>query len=344
MIQPTTQPMTHLAQWSRQWSRRLAIAAGTLSLAIATALPASADPFRDTSPRQFDPNVEAAFDAMFKAGDYQEANRLLQTASESEPLTHAMQATLAYLSEDWDRLSQEADQTLASATQLLDQDPLRGHLYTAVGHFMQGGYALSTQDVVSATPLVLNKLRLVFDNFNQAEEIDPGDPELNLIRGYMDLLLAVNLPFSSPDEAIDKFSSFGAPAHLVNRGLAIAYRDLDQYDQAIASVDQALQQAPQNPDLLYLKAQILRLQGDLDTSVRLFNQALKQQAQMPTNLANQIAREMCRTRRDLNGEGPNCDNWVRRWREQVNGSEGAEASPTAPQGTAMSSYPSTSHP
>ncbi|MGF1514791.1 MAG: Sll0314/Alr1548 family TPR repeat-containing protein [Elainellaceae cyanobacterium] len=300
-----------------QWARRLTLAAGTLSLAIAAALPASADPFRSDSPRQLDPDVEAAFDAMFKAGDYQQADGLLQNASESEPLTHAMQATLAYLSEDWDQLGQEADQTLASATQLLEQDPLRGHLYTAVGHFMQGGHALSTQDAVSATPLVLNKLRLVFDHFEQATEIDPSDPELNLIRGYMDLLLAVNLPFSSPDEAIDKFSSFGAPAHLVNRGLAIAYRDLNQYDQAIASIDQALQQAPSNPDLYYLKAQILRLQGDLDGSVQLFNQALKQQAQLPTNLANQIAREMCRTRRDLEGEGPNCDSWVGRWRERV---------------------------
>ncbi len=280
-------------------------------------MPAIADPFRAEASRQFDPAAEAAFDAMFKAGDYRQAEQLLQNASESEPITHAMQATLAYLSEDWNALGQEADQTLASAAQLMAQDPLRGHLYTAVGHFMQGGHALSTQDAVSATPLVLNKLRLAFSHFDQAAEIDASDPELNLIRGYVDLLLAVNLPFSSPDEAIEKFSSFGAPPYLVSRGLAIAYRDLNRYDQAIAAVDQALQQTPDNPDLYYLKAQILRLQGDLEPSVQLFNRALRQQAQMPPDLADQIAREMCRARRDLEGQGPNCDNWVSRWRERI---------------------------
>ncbi|MGB3613565.1 MAG: tetratricopeptide repeat protein, partial [Elainellaceae cyanobacterium] len=119
------------------------------------------------------------------------------------------------------------------------------------------------------------------------------------------------------DEAVEKFSRYGAPDYLVNRGLAIAYRDLAQYDQAIAAVDQALQQAPDNPDLFYLKAQILRLQGDLEPSVQLFNRALRQQGQLPTSLADQIAREMCRTRKELAGEGPNCDNWVGRWRERI---------------------------
>ncbi|MGB3614597.1 MAG: Sll0314/Alr1548 family TPR repeat-containing protein, partial [Elainellaceae cyanobacterium] len=253
-----------------QWVRQLTLAASTAALVATAALPAIADPFRATDPRPFDPTVEAAFDAIFKAGDYRQADALLQDASESEPITHAMQATLAYLSGDWSSLDVEAEQTLSSAAQMLEQDPLRGHLYSAVGHFMEGAHALSTQDAVRATPLVLSKLRLVFDHFDKAAEIDPNDPELNLIRGYMDLILAVNLPFSSPDEAVEKFSRYGAPDYLVSRGLAIAYRDLDQYDQAIAAVDQALQQAPNNPDLFYLKAQILRLQGNLEASVQLF--------------------------------------------------------------------------
>jgi len=299
------------------WVRRLTLTVSTVPLVIAAALPAIADPFRPEAPRSFDPTVEAAFDAIFKDGNYRQADALLEQASDSEPITHAMQATLAYLSGDWNSLSLEAEQTLSSATQLLDQDPLRGHLYSAVGHFMEGAHALSTQDAVRATPVVLSKLRLMFDHFDQASDIDPTDPELNLIQGYMDLILAVNLPFSSPDEAVDKFSRYGAPDYLVNRGLAIAYRDLNQYGQAIAAVDQAIQQTPNNPDLYYLKAQILRLQGDLEGSVQLFDRALRQQGQLPTSVADQIAREMCRTRKDLAGEGPNCDNWVRRWRTRI---------------------------
>lgn len=310
------------------WIRRLTVAASAVAIAIATN-PAIADPFRPTAPRTIDPTAEAAFSALFEQGDYRRAEALLEAASDGEPITHAMQATLAYLNEDWDSLELEAEQTLASATQLLEQDPLRGHIYSAVGHFMEGAYAISTQDTVRATPIVLNKLRLVFDHFGQAEEIDSADPELNLIRGYMDLILAVNLPFSSPDEAVEKFSRYGSPDYLVNRGLALAYRDLNRYDEAIAAVDQALQQTPDNPDLHYLKAQILRLQGELEGSVALFDQALQQQAQLPVNLANQIAWERCRTDKEIDSSGPSCRNWVSRWRQQANRRADRTATPAA---------------
>lgn len=307
--------------------RCLSLLASAAAVAIATS-PATADPFRPEGPRVIDPAAEAAFSALFEQGDYRQAEALLEEASESEPITHAMQATLAYLNEDWGTLGTEADQTLSSATQLLEQDPLRGHIYSAVGHFMEGAHALSTQDTVRATPLVLNKLRLVFDHFDQAAEISPDDPELNLIRGYMDLILAVNLPFSSPDEAVDKFSRYGAPGYLVNRGLAIAHRDLNRYDEAVSAVNRALQQTPENPDLFYLKAQILRLQGELDESIFLFDQALQQQAQLPVSLANQIAWERCRASKEIDSSGPSCRNWVSRWRRQADRQANRLAVPT----------------
>jgi hypothetical protein len=43
------------------------------------------------------------------------------------------------------------------------------------------------------------------------KKVDPNDPELNLITGYMDLMLAVNLPFSDPAQAIERLEKYGSP-------------------------------------------------------------------------------------------------------------------------------------
>lgn len=297
--------------------RVCACAAGFV--AIATPLlgsPALADPFRTNNARSFDGSLESAFTAMFVDGNYVESQALLESASTSDPMTHAMQAAFAYLEEDWEALGPEAEQTLSSAQQMMASDPLRGNLYTAVGHFMEGAYTLSTQSTVQATPIVLNKLRLVFDHLRQAEEIDAQDPELNLIKGYMDLMLAVNLPFSSPEQAIERLQTYGGPSYLVQRGLAIAYRDLENYPAALAAVDQAIAETPNNPDLFYLNAQILRLNGNLGRSVREFDQTLNNVSNYPEPLAVQIAYERCRTLNELrerNEEGRrvgNCRTWA----------------------------------
>ena len=294
--------------------RVYATVASTMTIA-ATLLsaPAFADPFRSDNPRSFDNQLESAFNAMFTDGNYVEARELLESASTSDPMTHAMQAAFAYLESDWSTLGAEAEQTLTAAQQLTETDELRGNLYTAVGHFMEGAHTLSTQGTVQATPIVLNKLRLVFDHLGKAEEVDPQDPELNLIKGYMDLMLAVNLPFSSPDQAIERLQSYGAPSYLVQRGLAIAYRDLDNPGAALTAVDQAIAETPNNPDLYYLKAQILRLNDNLRQSLRNFERALEQSANYPTPLAEQIAYEMCRTRNDFHELNRNCRNWAERY-------------------------------
>lgn len=300
---------------------RQMLSATTGAVAIALSLvaaPAQADPFRPDNPRITDAQVEQAFDAMFRESQYQRANELLNAASPSEPLGHAMQASFAYWDEDWDTLAAEAEQTLTTAQQLIDSgaDPLRGHLYLAVGHFMEGAHAFLTQGTVQATPVVLSKVRQVFNNLDKAEELDPNDPEVNLIKGYMDLMLAVNLPFSSPEAAIARFQSQAGPDYMVNRGLAIAYRDLRQIEDALMAVNQALEATPNNPDLLYLKAQILRLQADdlsgeersttLRSSIRLFNQALQNASQYPRDLSEAIAYEMCRTQDDMNERDRDC--------------------------------------
>lgn len=298
--------------------RMLSAATGMLAIALSlTATPTKADPFRPNSPLITDPQVEQAFDAMFKESRYNQANQLLDSASTSEPLTHAMQASFAYWDEDWNTLAVEAEQTLEAAQALVDGgDPLRGHLYLAVGHFMEGAHAFLTRGTVQATPIVLSKVRQVFDNLEKAQAINPSDPEVNLIKGYMDLMLAVNLPFSSPEAAIERFQSQAGPSYMVDRGLAIAYRDLRQVDNALAAVNQALDETPNNPDLMYLKAQILRLQADdisgdartatLRESVSLFNRALRNANQYPRDLSEAIAYEMCRTQDDMNERNRDC--------------------------------------
>ncbi|HEY9623033.1 MAG TPA: Sll0314/Alr1548 family TPR repeat-containing protein [Crinalium sp.] len=286
----------------RHTTLRLKRIAATITGSVAIALslvsgPAFAgDPFRATNPHAIDDQTEAAFKALFEQGNYVDANRLLSRPNSNEPLAYAIKASLAYLAQDNGALDRNATSTLEAAQRLVQTDPLRGHLYTAVGHFLEGAYALKTQGTLAATPMVLGKLQQVFDELQAAERIAPNDPELNLIKGYMDLMLAVNLPFANPNDAIQRLQSYAAPSYLAQRGIAIGYRDLRQPEQALAAVDRALAETPNNPDLFYLKAQILRNQNKSTESLEFFDRALQLSEQLPQGLVNQIAYEECRTR------------------------------------------------
>ena len=190
--------------------RKLATRAGSgllaLGLSLSVALPSlAADPFRTTSPHDIGDNTEAAFKAIFRDGDYVGAREYLEqakTTEDDEPLVHAMLASMAYLDADWDEVANRAELTKTKAQALVDTDPLRGHLYTAVGVFLEGAHVLKTRGVARGTPTALAMLQRVFSELDDAESIAPDDPELNLLKGYMDLMLAVNLPFSNPAEAI----------------------------------------------------------------------------------------------------------------------------------------------
>jgi tetratricopeptide (TPR) repeat protein len=255
------------------------------------------DPFRKTNPRPIGDQTEAAFNAIFKEGNYIEAKKLVVAATEQEPqepLSHAMRASLAFTDKDWDTLKTYAAKTKEAAKQMQGSDPLRANLYLAVGSFLEGTYVFQTEGAVSAIP----RLQQVFQYLETAEKVNPSDPELNLLKGYMDLILAVNLPFSSPQEAIQRLETYGSPDYLVDRGIALAYRDLKQYDQALKFMDNALKVTPDNPELLYLKGQILRIQGNTDknpSSLKLaldyFNNALKKQEQLPEAVKKQLNRE-----------------------------------------------------
>lgn len=267
------------------------------------------DPFRSSNPHQIGDKTEAAFEALFEKGNYKEAKRYLIEANQteaSEPLSHAMRASLAYTEKDWETLKTYAKKTIETAKKMQSQDPLRGNLYLAVGHFLEGTYIFQKDGALSA----VNKLQQVFQYLDAAEKKSPDDPEFNLIKGYLDLLLAVNLPFSSPEEAIKRFENYAAPNYLVNRGIAVAYRDLKQYDKALKFAEQALQATPENPELYYLKGQILRKQGNKDKNLSLlkqalsyFERALEKQEQLPEPVLKAVRYDQNKVQKEMSQLG-----------------------------------------
>ena len=172
------------------------------------------DPFRATNQRKIGDKTAAAFRAIFKEGNYTDAERYLQQAESSEPnepLNYAMKASLAYTNKDFNSFNVYGQKTLATAEKLITTDPLRGNLYAAVGHFFQGAAILNRDGTVKGTPQALSELRQVYEYMDKAEKMSSTDPELNLLRGCMDLLIAVNLPFSNPDQAIERLDKFAGP-------------------------------------------------------------------------------------------------------------------------------------
>ena len=265
----------------------------------------AADPFPRKQPRNIGDKTEAAFKAIFKQGNYQEAQKYLQQAiseEASEPLAHAMKASLAYNNEDLTTLESYSAKTLDTAKKLISSDPLRGNLYAAVGYFLEGALILTREGTVNGAPKALSHLREVYKHLDKAEAISPQDPELNLIKGYMDLMLAVNLPFANPQEAIKRLEQNAGPQYLVDRGIALAYRDLNKYSEALNYANRALEITSDNPELYYLKAQILRQQAEKQKNPELrpeaiahFDLALEKKSQLPANLVKQIERERRRT-------------------------------------------------
>jgi tetratricopeptide (TPR) repeat protein len=291
---------TVIASWQRFSFLSIATTV-ILSFGFTHNLTLAADPFRTNNSRNIGEHTEAAFKTIFLMGNYTAVKdnlTLAETEEANEPLGHALAASLAYTEEDWESLKVYALKTLESAELLKTEDALRGNLYLAVGHFLDGAYVYQKEGAVGA----LKKLQLVFQFLDAAENIDPNDPELNLIKGYMDLLLAVNLPFSSPEQAIARFEKYAAPDYLVTRGLAVAYRDLKEYETALKFVDRALKIAPENPELYYLKGQILRKIGKkqkniptLQKALTHFEQALVKSEQLPKFIVEPLEREKRQT-------------------------------------------------
>ncbi|MGL5082168.1 MAG: Sll0314/Alr1548 family TPR repeat-containing protein [Microcoleaceae cyanobacterium] len=288
-----------------------------IGLGSCAAVALEADPFRTKNARAIEQNTGLAFKALFEQGNYQDAEYYLREAkakNPQEPMTYAMLAAFAYQRQDWSALKSHAAKTLETAQTLVSQgELLRGNLYLAMGHFLEGSYILVTEGTLKGAPSALQKLQEVFDYLDAAQKVDRDDPELSLIKGYMTLLLSLNLPFSSPEEAILTLEK-GSPRYLAYRGIAIAYRDLNKYQEALNFVDKALAETPNHPEVLYLKAQILLSLAKaenspqrLKESTQFFAQALRHPERLPKQTVAQIFYEQCKALNRLDNRGRSCD-------------------------------------
>ena len=278
-----------------------------IALSLSTTTAFAGDPFRRSNPHNIDDKTEQAFNILFREGNYKEATTYLSIGENSQttdPLAHALRAAIGYTNKNLETLRIYGEKTLVAAERLQRQDPLRGNLYTAVGHFLEGAYIFETEGAFAALP----KLQKVFHYFGQAEKQNASDPELNLIQGYMELLLAVNLPFADIEKAIANFQNNAAPDYLVNRGIAVAYRDLEQFDKALPFVDRAMEITPNNPELYYLKAQILHEQGRdqkqmylVKLALQHFDRALEDADQLPPSILKPLRWERNRAKQRVDG-------------------------------------------
>ncbi|MEN9224050.1 MAG: Sll0314/Alr1548 family TPR repeat-containing protein [Thermostichus sp. HHBFW_bins_43] len=261
------------------------------------------DPFRSgANARPISPEVAAAFEEFFCAGRYSQSREKLEAAkaaSPEEPMVYALLAALAYQEGDMQEFAQMATRTRQVATELKKTDPLRGHLYEGVGYGLEAANTVVRDGVVIGLPKALPTLNQLFASIRAAQALDGSDPELNLLNGYMDLLLTYR------EKALNQFR-LAAPDYMSYRGQALAYRDMQRYEEALAAVDQAIATSCDNPELYYLKAQILVSKGADREAVPLFDQALQASAQLPESLVDQIQMERDRAaqRGGLTGQLP----------------------------------------
>jgi tetratricopeptide (TPR) repeat protein len=251
-------------------------------------------------------NVERAKEAMFRDGDYVKAKQYLDAALKTEPnepLTYAMNTLYPFSSGDFEKVKDYGEKTTKAAEKLMKTNPLRGNLYQGVGGAILAAYELKKAD--GGALGALSRLQKVFEFMDKANKIDPNNSELNLIKGYMDLLLAVNVPFSDTSQAIDRLKN-AEPRYLALRGMYIGHRDLKQYDLATKDIDAALKLAPQNAELIYYKAQILNIRGrelkndnELRESMELFKVAYKKSDRLLLSTISQILSEHCQAKGSL---------------------------------------------
>ncbi len=289
-------PLSVIKSGFRQISAQLLVT-GTLVLVTSGGWVWAGDPFRTGETRRpISAETEAVFIAVFQEGDYNKGRQLLPAAlqtSAQEPLTLTMAGGMAFLDGNWADLNRYGQQTLRAAQNLSAKDPLRGNLYQAVGQFLLAAYDMSEAGAgpVAGAALALMRAQDVFGFLNQAKAINPNDPELNLIQGFIEWGLANNLGIFQIEDAITRLQTQAAPAYLSYRGVALAYRDLNQPQLALEAVEKALAAAPENPELLYLKGQILNQAGNKQASLSFFNQALTREGQLPAELVQQIRNE-----------------------------------------------------
>lgn len=281
----------------------IVLSLGSMMLTSIAAPSWAGDPFGRNKP--IGDKTEKVFRAIFDNGDYVGAKGLLTEAEKAEPdepLLHALKASLLFAestkTSDTDRSNtgdflNAARATQKSAEKLKQTDAARGNLYLAVGNFLESAHVLATKGIVNGTPDALGKLTNAFQFLGEAEKLAPKDPEFNMLKGSMDLMLAVNinLPLSDANAAIDRVKQ-SSPDYIANRVLAWGFRDMNKLDDAIKAVDAAIAKTPQNPELHYLKGQILVKQNKKAESVPFFKRALSEPQKLPASLKGQFCHDL----------------------------------------------------
>ncbi|MGQ9865738.1 MAG: Sll0314/Alr1548 family TPR repeat-containing protein [Pseudanabaenaceae cyanobacterium] len=265
-----------------------------LLMGLGLSAPAVADPFRVSNPRAIGSRTQTAFALMFRQGNHiaaiQEMNAALRTEA-NEPLLHALQGARFYLAGDFAGMLVYARRVRTTADALLPKDQLRGHLYRAVASLMEAGHLVSTEGIFAAAPRAIALVQQVLTEMDQAKAVDANDPEYNLIKGYMDMLIANVLPLADLEGALASLRR-AAPEYLRWRGIALGYRDARRTAEALEAVDRAIALAPDNPELLYLKGQILWQQGgDLTAAQELYRTAAAKADMLVPAIATQLRNE-----------------------------------------------------
>ncbi len=256
-----------------------------VSIVLCYASPALAqDPFR-TGPdaRPIGPALESAFEDFFRTGKFQNAKQKLIKAQEenpNEPLVYTLQASLAYLNGQRDKMLEMTQKTREVSESMEAKDATRAHLYRGIAQGLEGS-SYYLKDGLLGIPKALTYVSSMFLEIDKARQLTPDDPEVNLLVGYINTLL------NKYDDALQEFRKAGPP-YLSYRGQALVYRDTKDYPKAQAMVDKALAVAPQNPDLLYLKGQIFALQNKPTEAIAFFDQALEVGKQLPESTKKQI--------------------------------------------------------
>jgi tetratricopeptide (TPR) repeat protein len=275
-------------------SAKFMLIVSAIALIAPVALPAWAgDPFRTSNPRAIGTETQKAFELMFRDGNYPAASKQINKALRSEasdPLVQGMRASMAYLEQDYLGMQIYAIKTRSAAEKLMATDKLRGHIYMGVGYLIEAGYIVRTDGIVSGAPKALGLVQKLFDEIKLAQAIAPNDPELNLIKGYMDMLISTVLPNSDVENALTSLR-VASPDYLKWRGIAIGYRDVKNHDKALTAINKAIEVAPNNPELIYLKGQILWLRNDLEAAKKQYREAIAKRSQLPQDLVKQINSE-----------------------------------------------------
>jgi tetratricopeptide (TPR) repeat protein len=234
------------------------------------------DPFRTGSDaRPIGPALESAFEDFFRTGEFQKASQKLskaQTENPNEPLVYTLQAALAYLNGQRDKMLEMTQKTRDVAQVIESKDAARSHLYRGIAQGLEGS-SYYLKDGLTGIPKALTYVSSMFLEIDKAKQL--------ALVGYINTLL------NKYDDALQEFRKAGPP-YLSYRGQALVYRDTKAYPKAQLMVDKALVAAPQNPDLLYLKGQIFALQSRPTEAIASFDQALTIGKQLPESTKKQI--------------------------------------------------------